>query len=266
MTRVLQISDPHLTIPPEKLCGQVNTLSRLRATISAVLSAGAAHAPGAVVITGDISHGGTAESYALFCREIERLKVPYYVIPGNHDKRETMRASFSDANYMPKTGKLNWIVDLKNIQLIGLDTLVEGEGGGVVDEATAAFLARCLSRNPQKPALIAMHHPPFDCGIHFMDDIGLKGAHLLQCVLANARPKARIICGHVHNMMVGSVGNTIAISAPSPASSFPVDYRSDAPAGFVTHPGGYMLHEWHGAFRSTEIDLCEADGPFPFRV
>lgn len=231
-----------------------------------MLSAEAAHAPDAVVITGYISHGGTAESYALFRREIERLKVPYYVIPGNHDKREAMRQAFCDAGYMPKSRKLNWAIELNAVQLIGLDTLVEGEGGGVIDEATAAFLACCLSRNRQKPALIAMHHPPFNSGIHFMDDIGLKGARLLQGALENARPKVRIICGHVHNMMVGCIGNTVAISAPSPASSFPVDYRPNAPAGFVTRPGGYMLHEWHGAFRSTEINLCEADGPFPFRV
>ncbi|MBL1435698.1 MAG: phosphodiesterase [Rhodobacteraceae bacterium] len=266
MTRILQISDPHLTIPPEKLCGQVNTLSRLRATISAVLAAEAAQAPDAVVITGDISDNGSPESYALFRKEIERLGLPYYVIPGNHDNREAMRSAFGDAAYLPKTDRLNWVVAQEKMLLIGLDTLIEGEGGGLIDQPTADFLARALSNAPQKPALIAMHHPPFDSGIHFMDKIGLKGAGLLQEVLEHASAKTRIICGHVHNMMVGSLGDTVAISAPSPVSSFPVDYRANAPAGFVTRPGGYMLHEWHGAFRSTEIDLCEADGPFSFRV
>ncbi len=266
MTRILQITDPHLTIPPAKLCGQVNTLARLRGLVSAIKAAGPAQTPDAVVITGDLSHGGSAQSYALFRKEIERLHLPFYVIPGNHDNREAMRVAFGDAPYLPRAGRLNWATELPNLHLIGLDTLTEGKGSGEIDSQTAAFLSRTLARIGTKPALIAMHHPPFDSGITFMDDIGLKGIERLKTVLANARAPVRIICGHVHNMMVGMVGDTVAISAPSPASSFPVDYRDDAPAGFVTGSGGYMLHEWHGAFRSCAIDLSEAEGPFPFRI
>jgi 3',5'-cyclic AMP phosphodiesterase CpdA len=266
MTRVLQISDLHLTIPPAKLCGQVNTLARLRSMITAILQQHSAQTPlEAVVLTGDISDDGSLESYALFRKEIERLGLPYYVIPGNHDTREGMRTAFMDAAYMPKTGRLNWKVELENLHLIGLDTLIEGQGGGVFDGETADFLTHCLAGLSGKPALIAMHHPPFDSGIHFMDDIGLEGLGALVDVLEKADCDAQIICGHVHNMIIGSVGNTVAISAPSPVSSFPIDYRPDAPAGFMARSGGYMLHEWKGRFRSSLIDTSPADGPFPFR-
>ncbi|MCF6234564.1 MAG: phosphodiesterase [Rhodobacteraceae bacterium] len=266
MTRILQISDLHLTVPPTKLDGQVDTSKRFRAAIDVALKARTKLALEAVVVTGDISHSGNPECYAHFRKEIERLGLPYFVIPGNHDSREEMRTAFGDARYIPQTGRLNWTTELKKMYVIGIDTLVEGHSGGVFDDETADYLTRALDRISGKPVLISMHHPPFDCGIRFMDNIGLAGKEKLKAVLGNAKPNARIICGHVHNMIVSSVGETIAISAPSPASSFPIDFRVDAAAGYFVQPGGFMLHEWNRHFRSTHIALSSSDELIPFQA
>ncbi len=126
------------------------------------------------------------------------------------------------------------------------------------------FLKNIVAEEVAKPILIAMHHPPFSSGIQFMDQIGLGDAESLAEILCDAKVETRIICGHVHNMIVGMVGNTIAISAPSTASTFPADYRDDAPVGFTTNIGGYMVHEFSNGFRSTSIDLACGTGPHPF--
>lgn len=58
----------------------------------------AAFQPGfdAVLITGDVADGGSEEDYALVRRLLAPLEVPILVVPGNHDRRETMRRSFAD--------------------------------------------------------------------------------------------------------------------------------------------------------------------------
>ncbi len=265
MTRILQISDPHLLVEPGTLSGQVLPAKNFEAAIDAIIEhLDKIYPVSAIVVTGDISDDGHADSYKLFRTQINRLNLPYFVIPGNHDHRETMRTCFSDLPTMPSGGKINWRHDFEGFVLVGLDTLICGEGKGVLGVQSLAFLKNIVAGEVVKPILIAMHHPPFSSGIQFMDQIGLGDAGSLAEILGDAKVETRIICGHVHNMIVGMVGNTIAISAPSTASTFPADYRDDAPVGFTTNIGGYMLHEFSNGFRSTSIDLACRTGPHPF--
>lgn len=264
--RVLQLSDPHVLASPDKVSGMLDTAEIFETMITRILADWEKLAPiDAVVITGDITDRGDAESYALFRQQVDRLPAPSFVIPGNHDLREPMRASFADTSYMPPTGKLNWVHDLPGIRLIGLDTLVEGKGGGEFDADTQDFLASALAGAAMRPVLLALHHPPFASGIRFMDAIGLAGIDSLDQVLRRAKSPVRIVCGHVHGSIIASVGGHVAIASPSLCSSFETDFRGDAPVGFTTQPGGYMIHVVEGSeFRSSAISLAQGNGPFDF--
>ena len=44
-----------------------------------------------------------------------------------------MRDAFRDRAYLPPSGKLNWHQTVGMIDIIGLDTLIEGSGGGEID-------------------------------------------------------------------------------------------------------------------------------------
>jgi hypothetical protein len=173
-----------------------------------------------------------------------------------------MRAAFS--NELPKSGPLNWTRRIGAIDLIGLDTLVEGQKQGALSSDSLSFLQKALSRVDGAPVLLALHHPPFPCGIKFMDDIGLTNAQALHSVLADYRGAIRIVCGHIHNMMVSDIVGHIAISAPSPNSTFAYDRRSNAPVGFMTQEDGCLLHRWDAGFQSIRIAPMAGSGPFPF--
>ena len=195
------------------------------------------------------------------------LRLPLLAIPGNHDLREPMRAAFADAGLFPTQGRLNFVRDIcgtgGDLRIVGIDTLVEGSGGGVVDAATLDFLDEALATT--RPVLLAMHHPPFTSGIVFMDSIGLAGVEGLRDRLERAACQVRILCGHLHVAATGSLGRVPAIVGPSPCSAFDVDFRPDAPVGFFTGGGGFMVHDWSDGFRSLLVPPAIGAGPFPFR-
>lgn len=173
-----------------------------------------------------------------------------------------MRNAFADG--LPANGPLNWTRQVGDIRLIGLDTLVEGRGLGTLSSESLSFLQETLSQAGEGPVLLALHHPPFACGIGFMDDIGLTNRTALREVLADYPGTLRIVCGHIHNMMVADVAGHVAISAPSPCSSFAYDRRTDAPIGYMTQEDGCLLHRWDAGFQTIRIGPVAGSGPFPF--
>ncbi|MFK7876271.1 MAG: phosphodiesterase [Paracoccaceae bacterium] len=263
MTTILQISDTHIVPKGALVSGRLDTSAALARLIDRINSIRDQIGPiDAVLVSGDLSDDGSVESYAQFKTLMSALNLPTYVIPGNHDSREPMRAAFSDD--LPKSGPLNWTRRIGAINLIGLDTLVEGQKHGTLSSDSLSFLQEALSRLDGAPVLLALHHPPFLSGIKFMDDIGLTSAQALHSVLADYRGALRIVCGHIHNMMVSDVAGHIAISAPAPNSSFAYDRRSNAPVGFMTQEDGCLLHRWDAGFQSIRIGPMAGSGPFPF--
>jgi 3',5'-cyclic AMP phosphodiesterase CpdA len=263
--KLIQISDPHVVArvreAPGLVSGRLDTAAALERTVGRIVDLRARVGPvSALLVTGDVTDDGMAESYARF----RAIGLPVLAIPGNHDRREPMRAAFADTGLMPESGALNWICDLPGLRVIGLDTLVEGESGGCLGPATLGFLADALEAAPDGPVLIALHHPPFPCGIGFMDAIGLSDAYDLVDILRSVRREVRLVCGHIHNIQFATVGGCSALSAPALCSTIDFDFRDDAPAGFLDSPGGFLLHDWGTGFRSLAIPATRGDGPYPF--
>ncbi len=151
-----------------------------------------------------------------------------------------------------------------DMTVIGLDTLVEGLGKGTLSAQSLAFLKTTLADANNAPVLLALHHPPFRSGMDFMDDIGLTNRDAFRDLVSDHMGSLRIVCGHIHSMMVTDVGGHIAISAPSPCSTFAYDRRTDAPVGYTTVEDGCLLHKWDAGFQSIRIGPNAGLGPFPF--
>ncbi len=263
MTSILQITDTHIVSDGSLVSNRLETFGALSRLIDRITSIRPQIGTiDAVVVSGDLSDDGTVESYERFKILLKSLDLPLLVIPGNHDARENMRAAFVDQ--FTHNGPLNWVNQVGDLTVIGLDTLVEGTGKGTLTAQTLDYLKTTLAEAHNTPILLAMHHPPFQSGIKFMDDIGLTNRTAFRDVVAAHTGPLRIICGHIHSMMVTDVGGHIAVSAPSPCSTFNYDRRDDASVGYMALEDGCLLHTWDAGFQTIRIGPQAGPGPFPF--
>src|SRR3954447_1395133 len=116
MTILAQLSDLHLSDEDPA------PTRALREAVSALL----AHTrpPDAVVLTGDLADHGRPEEYALLRAKLERLPMPAYPLPGNHDDVTALLAAF------PELPGPNYAVRVGDARLLCCDSTIPGEPGG----------------------------------------------------------------------------------------------------------------------------------------
>ena len=261
-----QISDFHIKAERRLAYGVVDTASMLERCVAQVLAL--PQRPDAVIATGDLVDLGTTAEYALLRELLAPLPMPLYLLPGNHDERAALRASFPDHPYLQADEPfVKYAIDAKPLRIVALDTVIPGEGGGELCAERLAWLERTLSQAEWTPTVIAMHHPPFRTGIGHMDRIGLKGVDGLATVVARHSQVERIVCGHLHRSITVRFGGTVASTCPSPAHQVALDIAPDAPDNYVMEPPGFQLHWWNGSQLVTHTAaIGEFAGPHPFRV
>jgi 3',5'-cyclic AMP phosphodiesterase CpdA len=201
-------------------------------------------APDITVVTGDLVEGGTPEEYAHFRAILGPLRMPVFVVPGNHDAREPMRRAFIGDGYLPCQGFLHYAVDEYPLRIVGLDTLVPGEAGGGLCKDRLRWIDDTLATACDRPTLILMHHPPFVTGIAAMDRMGLAGAAEFAEIVRRHAQVERICCGHVHRAIDRRFAGTLAGTAPSTAHQALLDLDPAASLTFTFEPPGYQLHLW----------------------
>lgn len=260
-----QITDLHATVRGRTSFGVVDTPSCLARAVDALI----AHEPrpDAVLVTGDLAFDGRPEEYAVVAEELGRLPMPTLAIPGNHDARGPFRAALVP-RFCPSEDPrfLHWAVDLGEVRLIGLDTLVEGQDHGELCAQRLAFLEGELARAAGRPVVLALHHPPFATGIGFMDRIGLaEPGPLERLVRAHGRVE-RVLCGHVHRSIQCAFGGTVASVAPATAHQVRLALEPGAPSRLTLEPPAFHLHQRTGD-RPTVTHTAHVGpwpGPYPF--
>ena len=236
---IAQITDTHIKAKGRLAYGRVDTLARLKDCVDHLNAF--APALDAVVMSGDMVDFGTADEYAIARPLLDRLAMPYYVVPGNHDNRDAMRAAFADHSYLPRNGFLHYALEDYPLRLIGLDTTVPGEPYGDFCAERLAWLSDTLNRESEKPTLIFMHHPPFLTGVEHMDRQNCRNGDALGAVIERHRQVQMILCGHVHRPTQTLWHGTIACIGPSPSHAVALDLHPDGPPAFVEEPPACRL-------------------------
>lgn len=239
---IAQITDFHVA-GNGQTHGGVDTTKALAAAVEHL---NALHRrPDLVLATGDLAAAGTPEDYAAIRPMLDRLAMPVYLIPGNHDDRENLRNAFTDHAYLPAEGAfLHYTVDTDDLRLIGLDTLVPGADGGALCAARLDWLAARLAEGRDEPTLIFMHHPPFVAGIPNFDAIRCAGAEALGMILRQNPQVQAVVCGHIHRPIHHPWQGTVVITAPSTGYQYPLEMRPDQPFRAVPEPPGAMIYLW----------------------
>lgn len=266
MVLIAQISDLHLRprgVPAYRV-SETNMLTER--AIEALLAL--SPRPDAVIVTGDIVDGGLEVEYRLARELLGRLPMPVYPLAGNHDDPATMKRVFAGspwANEGP-ADRVFYAADIGPLRLVALDSSVPGSGHGHLSDPQLAFLDHELGAAAGRPALVAVHHPPFRGGLPNMDRLCLRNHDALAAVIAGHGNVLRVLSGHVHRSMVTAFAGTVAMTVP--AVTHQVSLALDDPSrfGLTFEPPAYCLHRWTEADGLTShLAYVERfPGPFPF--
>lgn len=262
---IAQLSDLHVRVAGNPLCGRVETLDFLDRAVAAFSRF--RPRPDLVLLTGDLVDLGLDAEYQLVAERLARLGVPTWVIPGNHDDRAGMRRHLQ--RHLGKVGEvepfLSYILESGPLRLVALDTVIPGAPGGRLGPARLDWLDRQLGAAPSKPTVVWMHHPAFRTGIGFMDRIMLEDAAEFSAVIGRHAQVRAVLAGHVHRTIVTRIGSAVAAIAPSTAHQIALDLTADGPETFVFEPPGFLLHQWDGGeLRTHQVYLGEHGPAYPF--
>ena len=265
-TLLLQLSDLHIREPGRLAYGRIDTAPYLREAVASI--GRLPQRPAALVITGDLTDFGRAAEYDHLRELLAPLApLPIYLLPGNHDERQQLRASFPEHAWLGTEGFVQYSVPVGAMQLIALDTVVPGASEGSLCAERLDWLAAQLDAHRDRPVVIAMHHPPFRTLIGHMDEIGLlQGADELEALVARHPNVERVICGHLHRSIQVRFGGSLALTVPSPAHQVCLDLAPDAPSAWTLEPPGYAVHALPAGGRLVSHLAASGrhEGPHPF--
>jgi 3',5'-cyclic AMP phosphodiesterase CpdA len=239
---IAHISDFHAVAEGELWRDQIDVNARLEAAVRHLNELDPR--PDVVIATGDIAQNGRREEYEAATSILSCLRMPCYVVPGNHDDRDEMRRAFASGGYMPAEGSLQYNIEDFPLRIIALDTLCPGSDRGELGEARTRWLALKLVEQLDRPTIVAMHHPPFRTGIRGLDEIrcfGIEG--LAGAITANLNVEA-ILCGHVHRAVSVRWNGTFGCIAPSTGFQIALDFRENGPMSWTCEPPACLLHHW----------------------
>jgi 3',5'-cyclic AMP phosphodiesterase CpdA len=116
-----------------------------------------------VIITGDITEMGTNDELKLAKSIFSTLKIPYYIMPGNHD---TGWSESGGVSFIKEFGYDKFTFDHKGYRFIGCASgpYVRMSDGHVPRDATV-WLEDLIKKTPKKMPVIFLNHYPLDNGL-----------------------------------------------------------------------------------------------------
>ena len=230
---IAQLSDPH--IGADWIAPDPATL--LSAAVAAVGRVG----PDVVIVSGDLVENADEAEYQQVREALEPLDVPVHVLPGNHDDRDALHRHFG----VPGAGgePVQYAVELGPLRLVVVDSTAPGHEHGELDGERLGWLDRELAGAPERPTLVAMHHPPLCTGAPAVDAIALRddARRALGEVLERHPQVLKVVAGHVHRTVGSEVGGRAVLAIPSTYAELKLDF--EAPELSATDEGrGYAVH------------------------
>ncbi|MCJ0873504.1 phosphodiesterase [Streptomyces sp. AP-93] len=210
MTVLAHLSDLHVDGTPEsaeRTRRVVAHLTGLPGTVDAVL------------ITGDIVDRGTEEEYRQ-ARELLaplRARHPVLMCPGNHDSRPEFREVLLGGS--AGGGPVNEVHEIGGVRILLCDSSIPGKSEGSLEPETLRWLDDTLAAAPDRPAFVALHHPPVELGLPYIDRIGLLEPERLAEVLGRHGQVAAVLCGHAHTAAATTFAGLPLLCAPGVAST-----------------------------------------------
>jgi 3',5'-cyclic AMP phosphodiesterase CpdA len=186
-------------------------------------------------------------------------------VPGNHDDRDAMRRLFAGAPWLSPTGFLHHVIDRGPLRIVMLDTLDPGRTAGILCAERLGWLKDRLDEHPG-PVVVALHHPPFQVGVPFMDAVALDSPQALGDIVRRHANVLAVVCGHVHRSATVSFAGTVGISVPAVGHQLALEIgRTEFPR-WTLEPPVVALHLWTpGGGLVSHLSPVGPWAPRPFR-
>jgi Icc protein len=236
---VAQISDAHLRVG----AGDGASGRALEAAVRSV--AALDPAPQAVLISGDLVDSGAAAEYERARDLLSPLTMPVLSMAGNHDDRDLLRSFLGGPAAAGRAGdRVQYAARVDPLRLVVCDTVLPGRNEGDYGPARLDWLAAELGREPRTLTIVAMHHPPVLTGIGVIDQFGLPAAdrRAIAQLIARSPQVRRIVAGHLHRTMVGSVVGCAVFVCPSSHQQLHLASSFADRIALTCEPPGFALH------------------------
>ncbi len=240
---VVQVTDPHvgriITFPS----GKIDLYDELVRAARKIKSLDPC--PDMIIVSGDLAHHGNADDYIRSKSVLDSIGIPYYLVVGNHDVRVSLRSIFSDHTYL-NTGDhyIQYTIEEGPVRMIVLDTLAVGSHRGLLDPERIQWLDDRLHEQPNKPTMICMHHPPFETGMPYPDNLGLDGTKELAEVVRNYHNIEAIVSGHTHRDSSVRWNGTVAYVTPSSSFSYKLEFHDVNDLDPLYAPPAFRVFRW----------------------
>ncbi len=206
--------------------------------------------PDLILLSGDLSDDGSAESYERIHRWVSETGIPYTWIPGNHDSLAMM------TRVLPAAGEAiirdGWRLVLVNSK-INDDSRHDGEVSREELEALEASLASSIL-----PTVVAIHHHPLPVHSKWIDTTyPLQNAEAFRTILKRHDHVSLVLFGHVHQEVDRTEWGIRFLGAPATSQQF-VPCREVLISDEV--PPGYRLVWLEGnGVLETRVIRCSRD-------
>ncbi|HEY0414052.1 MAG TPA: metallophosphoesterase [Allosphingosinicella sp.] len=258
---IAQITDIHLGFEP----GNPDELNRRRLDATLRTLVEMKPRPDLLLMTGDLADAGDDDlSYAQLKEAAASLPFPFYPAVGNHDDRACFARHFPD---VPRPGGFfQYAIEAGPVRILVLDTLDEGRHGGAYCDTRAAWLEARLAEQPERPVLIALHHPPVESGLSWMsENPDSAWMRRLEAVVSGRSNIVGMAAGHLHRPLVTRFAGHVLAICPATAPQLALDLAGIDPEApderpmIVEEPPGFALHLWTGRSLVTHFGRATDD-------
>ncbi len=239
---IAHLSDLHVTADGARPATDYDTGTRLAAAVAHLNAL--SPRPDLVLVTGDLVNGPKPGEYEALAAILAPLAIPYRVLPGNHDDREELRRIFGPMGWLPMEGDfIQYAVEDFPVRILMLDSMVPGKAAGALCARRLAWTAERLAEQPGRPTILALHHPPFDTGLTFLDTLRcLDGADSLGRLVRSRPNVLAVLCGHTHRQTAVNWNGAYGYVAPSVAYQIALDLGPNPPYRWSAEPSALALH------------------------
>ena len=202
----IQISDSH--IDDDKLVMGVDS----EANLSAIVSTISKHYYDALLISGDLTHNGTLESYQKLWKILNSIETKIYVLPGNHDDLSNLSQIFNQSSLC------NFIIGCWEV--ITIDSVQVGKVSGRLNDEQLHSLSQQISSSSAKYIALCLHHPPVSMQSDWDDEMSLENPEDLFAVIDQFNNIKAIMWGHAHQCHESNRNGVKLFSCPSTALQY----------------------------------------------